>query len=83
MICQHLLLIHRRIRVARESAIGGQCRAAHRLMRTAGRDLARARADGAITTNPCAQALAKSVGQFLAASRRQVRENCSPPRGQE
>ena len=81
MNCQHLLLIHRRIRVARLSALDGQCNVANRLIARAGRDLARVKADGAITANACARALVKGTSEFLAEGRRQLRERCGPARG--
>jgi hypothetical protein len=81
MICDHILSIHRRIRVARASAIGGQCKVARSLMTTAGRDLARVNAAGATSKTACAQALAKGTSEFLAEGRRQLRDRCGPARG--
>jgi hypothetical protein len=81
MICDHILSIHRRIRVARASAIGGQCKVARHLMTTVGRDLAQVKSEGATKTNACARALAKGTSEFLAEGRRQLREQCGPTRG--
>lgn len=81
MICDDILSIHRRVRVARMSALGGQCNLARRLMTTAGRDLARVKADGAIARNACARELAKGTSEFMAEGRRQLRERCGPARG--
>ena len=81
MICDNILSIHRRIRLARASALGGQCNLARRLMTAAGRDLAHIKADGATTANGCAQALAKGTSEFLTEGRRQLRERCGPARG--
>ena len=81
MICDNILSIHRRIRLARASALGGQCNLARRLMTAAGRDLAWINADVATARNACARELAKGTGEFLAESRRQLRERCGPARG--
>ncbi len=81
MTCNHILSIHRRIRVARLSALDGQCKVAGHLMARAGRDLAHVKADGATMTNSCARALAKGTSEFLAEGRRQLRERCGPTRG--
>ena len=81
MICDDILAVPRRIRVARLSALGGECNVARRLMSSAGRDLARVKADGATAANPCARALATGASQFLAESRRQLRERCGPAGG--
>lgn len=79
MNCDRLLQIHRRIRVARASAIGGGCAIARRLIANASRDLQRDKHAG--TGSPGARALAKGVGQFLPASQRHIREECGPRGG--
>ena len=76
MICDDILAVHRRIRVARLSAANGQCKVARHLMSAAGHDLGRVKADDAIATNPCARALAKGTSEFLAESRRKLGETC-------
>jgi hypothetical protein len=76
MNCHNILSIHRRIRIARESALAGQCTVARRLMTTAGRDLARVR-DAGPTANPCARALMKGTSEFLAEGRSQLRARCA------
>jgi hypothetical protein len=81
MICDNILSIHRRIRVARLSTLGGECKLARHLMTSAGRDLAQVKAEGATTRNACARELAKGTSEFLAESRRLIREQCGLARG--
>ena len=76
MICDEILAVQRRIRTARLAALDGQCMVARHVMARAGRDLGRVKADDAIATNPCARALAKGTSEFLAESRRKLRETC-------